>query len=69
LRAAIYARVSTSDQTDAIQVRELTGYVERRGWELAGVYQDQMSGAKASRPGHDQLIADARRRKFDIVVV
>jgi DNA invertase Pin-like site-specific DNA recombinase len=34
MRAAIYARVSTSDQNNAIQVRELTEYVERRGWEL-----------------------------------
>jgi len=69
LRAAIYARVSTTDQTNAIQIRELKEYVERRGWELTNVYQDQMSGAKASRPGLDQLVADARRRKFDIVVV
>src|SRR5579862_4773962 len=69
MKAAIYARVSTTDQTNAIQVRELEEYVERRGWALAGVYQDQMSGAKASRPGLDQLMADARRRKFDIVVV
>jgi putative DNA-invertase from lambdoid prophage Rac len=43
--------------------------VEHSGWTLAGVYQDQMSGAKASRPGLDHLIADARKRKFDIVVV
>jgi DNA invertase Pin-like site-specific DNA recombinase len=69
MRTAIYARVSTADQTNAIQIRELKEYVERRGWELASVYQDQMSGAKASRPGLDQLIADARRRKFDVVVV
>ena len=69
MKTAIYARVSTTDQTNAIQIRELKEYVERRGWELAGSYQDQMSGAKASRPGVDQLMADARRRKFDIVVV
>jgi putative DNA-invertase from lambdoid prophage Rac len=69
MQAAIYARVSTSDQTNAIQIRELQGYIERRGWELTGVYQDQMSGAKASRPGLDQLVADARRRQFDAVVV
>src|ERR1700730_6625010 len=69
MNAAIYARVSTTDQTNAIQIRELTEYVTRRGWELASVYQDQMSGAKASRPGLDQLFAEARRRKFDIVVV
>ena len=61
MKAAIYARVSTTDQTNAIQIRELTEYVERRGWTLAGVYQDQISGAKASRPGLDQLMGDARR--------
>src|ERR1700686_4100440 len=69
MKAAIYARVSTTDQTNAIQVSELKDYVERRGWTLASVYQDQMSGAKASRPGLDQLVADARRRQFDVVGV
>src|SRR5512132_3543394 len=63
MRAAIYARVSTSDQNNTIQVRELTEYVQRRGWELTVVYQDQMSGAKASRPGLDRLVADARVRR------
>jgi len=69
MKTAIYARVSTTDQINAIQIRELKEYVERRGWELTSVHQDQMSGAKASRPGLDQLMADARRRKFDVVVV
>ena len=69
MRAAIYARVSTADQHNAIQIRELTEYVERRGWELAGTYQDTMSGAKANRPGLDKLMADARQRRFDAVLV
>jgi DNA invertase Pin-like site-specific DNA recombinase len=69
MNAAIYARVSTADQHNAIQVRELTEYVQRRGWELAGVYQDQISGAKASRPGLDKLMTDARQRRFDVVLV
>lgn len=69
MKAAIYARVSTTDQTNVIQVSELKDYIERRGWTLANVYQDQMSGAKASRPGLDQLMADARSRQFDVVVV
>lgn len=69
MRAAIYARVSTTDQTNTIQVAELKDYVDRRGWTLASVYQDQMSGAKASRPGLDQLMTDARCRRFDVVVV
>jgi DNA invertase Pin-like site-specific DNA recombinase len=69
MRAAIYARVSTTDQHNEIQVAELTEYVTRRGWELAGVYQDTMTGAKAQRPGLDEMMADARQRKIDAVVV
>ena len=69
MRTAIYARVSTTDQANTIQVRELKEYVQRRGWEVAGIYEDQMSGAKASRPGLNQLMCDARLRKFDVVVV
>jgi len=69
MRAAIYARVSTSDQNNAIQIRELSEYVQRWEWELVGIYQDQISGAKASRPGLDRLMGDARQRRFDVVVV
>lgn len=68
-RAVIYARVSTADQHNAIQVRELTEYVERRGWQVTGTYLDQISGAKASRPGLDRLMADARQRRLDVVLV
>jgi DNA invertase Pin-like site-specific DNA recombinase len=69
MKAAIYARVSTADQHNAIQIRELTDYVQRRGWELAGTYQDQISGAKTNRPGLDKLMSDARQRRFDAVLV
>ena len=34
IKAAIYARVSTTDQNNEIQVRELTEYISRRGWTL-----------------------------------
>jgi putative DNA-invertase from lambdoid prophage Rac len=50
-------------------VARFAAIVERRGWELAGVYQDTMSGAKVSRPGLDMLMADARQRRFDAVLV
>jgi DNA invertase Pin-like site-specific DNA recombinase len=69
MKAAIYARVSTTDQTNTIQIRELKEYVERRGWDVAGIFQDQMSGAKASRPGLNQLMCEARLRKLDVVLV
>jgi putative DNA-invertase from lambdoid prophage Rac len=69
-RTAIYCRVSTTDQNCEMQLRELRDYVLRRGWDLAGKYVDTgFSGAKASRPALNSLMADAARRRFDIVVV
>jgi len=50
MRAALYARVSTSDQNLALQIRELRAYAEHQGWDTAEVYRDLMSGAKTSRP-------------------
>ena len=49
-RCAIYARVSTDHQDEAMQLRELRTYVKLRGWRLDGEYIDRMSGAKRSRP-------------------
>jgi len=69
-RAAIYARVSTSDQTCEMQLRELREYCARRGWQIAREFVDTgWSGAKASRPELDRLMQDARQRRFDAVVV
>jgi DNA invertase Pin-like site-specific DNA recombinase len=70
-RAAIYARVSTDSQTVENQIRGLRQIAERRGWEVVEVYTDAgISGAKgrAQRPGLDQMMKDASRRKFDIVM-
>src|SRR6266513_5253110 len=70
MKAAIYARVSTSDQNCEMQLRELREYAIRRGWEVAGEYVDTgWSGAKASRPQLDRLMQDASQRKFDCVLV
>ena len=70
MKAAIYARVSTSDQTCEMQLRELREYCQRRGWAIAGECVDNgWSGAKASRPQLDRLMKDARQRRFDAVQV
>jgi len=72
VRAAIYARVSTSNngQDPTMQTRELEEYCQRRGWEVAGCYVDNgISGSKESRPELDLLMADARQRKLDVVLV
>jgi DNA invertase Pin-like site-specific DNA recombinase len=72
MRAAIYARVSTSNhgQDVGMQVRELRQFCEARGWQFAGDYLDEgVSGSKDSRPELNRLMADANRRRFDAVVV
>ena len=69
MRAAIYARVSTTDQNCEMQLGELREYVRRHGWEIAGEYVDTgWSGAKASRPEFDRLMRDAAQRKFDAIL-
>ena len=70
-RAAIYLRVSTTGQTVENQRRELEQVAERRGWTVAATYEDAgISGAKGrdKRPGLDQMLKDASRRKFDVVM-
>jgi DNA invertase Pin-like site-specific DNA recombinase len=72
LRVAIYARVSTIDkgQDPDLQLGELREYVERRGWKIVSEYVDKgHSGAKESRPALNRMMADARRRKFDVIAV
>ena len=71
-RAAIYLRVSTTDgrQTTQNQLRDLRLFVERTGWTLAGVYEDQGSGRDAQRrPNLHRCLDDAGRRLFDYLVV
>ena len=68
-RAAIYVRVSTTDQETERQEVELKEYVESRGWSCK-IYKDRgHSGAKADRPALNNLVHDIRCRKIDVVVV
>ena len=70
LRTAIYARVSTNDQTCEMQLRELREYCQHRGWRVVDEYVDTgWNGSKASRPELDRLMADARQRRIDCIVV
>jgi DNA invertase Pin-like site-specific DNA recombinase len=68
MTAAIYARVSTLDQEPENQLQELRRYVEARGWSAVEYVDRGVSGAKDRRPALDQLVADARRRRFDVLV-
>jgi hypothetical protein len=68
VKAAIYARVSTFDQEPENQLQELRRYTEARGWTAVEYVDRGVSGSKDRRPPLDQLLADAKRRKFDVLV-
>jgi len=70
IRAALYARVSTSDQTAENQLRDLRAHAQARGWSIHKEYVDEgISGAVSKRPALDDLMADANRRRFELVAV
>jgi DNA invertase Pin-like site-specific DNA recombinase len=70
-RVAIYARVSTFDkgQTPETQLMGLREYATRRGFVLAGEYVDYASGLRDDRPQYRRLVAAARQRHIDVVLV
>jgi DNA invertase Pin-like site-specific DNA recombinase len=80
VRAALYVRVSTAKRSDKsadrayeqnpdVQESALWDYARARGWEVVKTYSDRASGAQESRPGLDAMMQDARRRRFDLVLV
>lgn len=68
-RAALYMRVSTIDQHPETQLHDLRGMAAQRGFEIVQEYTDRISGTKAKRPGLNDLLRDARRGRFDVVLV
>ena len=70
MRVGIYARVSTSDQDCTQQLTALREYVSARGWKVQGEYVDNgHSGSKDTRPAMNRLLAAARKRAVDAIVV
>jgi len=69
-RVAVYARVSTTDQSTDSQLLDLRRYVSERGWNIFKEYVDEgVSGTKDSRPSLNELMNDAKKRRFDVVLV
>jgi DNA invertase Pin-like site-specific DNA recombinase len=72
LRAALYARVSTTNhgQDVGLQLDELRQVAAQRGWEIAGEYIDRgISGSKEARPALDRMMADAQAGRIDVVAI
>ena len=68
-RCALYLRVSTVDQHPESQVHDLRQLARQRGYQIVREYTDKITGTKAKRPGLDELLRDARRGQFDVVLV
>jgi putative DNA-invertase from lambdoid prophage Rac len=68
VRLALYFRISTPDQNPELQQRDLRAEAASRG-EIVETYQDVASGSTTARPGLTRLMADAKARKFDCVLV
>ena len=68
-RAALYCRVSTADQSCERQVRDLTAFAARAGYQVAGVFKETGSGAKLDRAERRKVMALAQRREIDTVLV
>ena len=69
-RVALYARVSTTDQSTDSQLLDLRRYVSDRGWTIFKEYCDNgISGTKDNRPALNDLMDDAKKRRFDVVLV
>ena len=68
-RVALYARVSTSDQSPESQLRDLRQYATARGLEILEYVDTGFSGAKQNRPALDRLMEDGRKRRFDCILV
>jgi DNA invertase Pin-like site-specific DNA recombinase len=67
-RAAVYTRISTSEQNATTQLLDLRQLASQRGLEIVAEFGDTISGVKARRPGLDALLRDARRGRFDVVM-
>lgn len=67
-RVAIYLRVSTIDQSTELQHREIIAFVQSRGWEVAAVFEDKLSGTQRNRPALNELMTLVRSRKVDTVI-
>src|SRR5580693_3173424 len=69
-RAALYVRVSTVDQHPETQLHDLRQLAAQRGLQIVGEYIDHgFSGMRARRPELDRMMEDARRHKFDVLMV
>jgi DNA invertase Pin-like site-specific DNA recombinase len=67
-RVAIYVRVSTNDQSCELQIQEIHKFLNAKDWQVTKVYEDQATGTNTNRPQLQQMLSDAAKDKFDVIV-
>lgn len=72
MKCAVYARVSTENESQKTsipaQIKLFENYIKDKGWEIAEIYTDVKSGTSINRNGMNQLLEDAKAKKFDIII-
>lgn len=68
MKIAIYARVSTDKQDTENQTAQLREFAPKQGWQIVHEYIDYESGSKSDREQFQKMLADASKRKFDLVL-
>ena len=66
---ALYLRISTVDQHPETQLHDLRAMAQQQGFEIVAEYTGRIPGTKARRPGLNDLLRDARRGRFQVVLV
>ena len=73
VRVATYRRISTDEKNQphslAVQAERLAAYIKSQAWQHVADYSDQASGTKLTRPGLQQALSDAKRHRFDVLLV
>jgi DNA invertase Pin-like site-specific DNA recombinase len=67
--ATLYCRVSTTDQTCARQERDLKAFAKKAGYKIVGVWKETGSGAKDDRAERKKILALAKAREIDVILV
>lgn len=72
MKCAVYARVSTQYESQKTsipaQIKLFENYINEKGWEIADIYTDVKSGTSVNRKGMNQLLEDAKAKKFDVII-
>lgn len=69
MKCCIYGRVSSDSQELEQQIASCQRYCQYKGFEVAMVYSEKLSGSNSKRPQYLKMVSELRAFKYDAVVV